>query len=526
VTVAAKRRPGAAWVPQPGPQTRLVTSPIEDIFYGGARGGGKSDGLLGDAAIRANDYGKAFRGILFRRTYPELEELVSRSKEIFTPLGAVWGADPRMWTFPRGGTLKMRYLDIDADAEHYLGHQYSWEGFDQLEQWPSVAPIDRLWGSLRSAVGAPCVRRSSGNPGGAGHHWVKARYIDAARANHPFTYCPLEKERPDLKITACFIPALLEDNLILQQNDPEYEKRLAASGGTQLFKAWRYGLWDIFLGAVFEEWRPQFHVLSEQFRVPRGWRWAAGLDWGYRAPGWFGLFAQGPEGDIVLWRELYFSKETAYNVGYTIGQNTMSYPLEYIAADEQMWQKQGTGSPTLAEEMQHGLVDAYGKIEDTPQMQPATHGRGSRLVKAQIMHRYLRWEVHPKTGELLPWGRPLLRVHPSCRHFIRTLPALPYVPEGAHGAAAEDIDSSAEDHPYDGACAYLMSRPSLPERAPEAFDENAHPGMTKKGKRKERIPRWEQVQRAQQNQQQFTGATPHYRRPRPSDLEEVGDDYL
>lgn len=35
------------WAPQPGPQEALVHCPITLIGYGGARGGGKTDGVLG-----------------------------------------------------------------------------------------------------------------------------------------------------------------------------------------------------------------------------------------------------------------------------------------------------------------------------------------------------------------------------------------------------------------------------------------------------------------------------------------------
>ena len=43
------------WAPQPGPQKALIDCPLAEVFYGGARGGGKTDGLLGKWALKENN---------------------------------------------------------------------------------------------------------------------------------------------------------------------------------------------------------------------------------------------------------------------------------------------------------------------------------------------------------------------------------------------------------------------------------------------------------------------------------------
>jgi terminase large subunit-like protein len=515
-----------AWSPQPGPQTDLVTCPIQDVLYGGARGGGKTDGLIGDAASRAQDFGAHFKGILFRRTYDELEEVISRSQEILRPVGWAYNVAAHNWVAPNGATLKLRYLDRDEDASHYQGHSYCWMGFDELGNWPSPLPIDKLWACLRSAHGVPCVRRSTANPGGPGHTWVKERYrLGSEHENdwgRPFWYRPLPDDQPALKIEAVYIRSLLEDNPLLMQGDPEYEHRLAAVGSKALYEAWRYGRWDVVVGAVFDEWHPDIHILPKGFRAPRGWKWAAGMDWGYSKPGWLGLFAAGPDGDIACMEELYFRLETARKMGFSAGQLCAPYPVEYIAADEQMWQKVGTGQPTLAEEFQAGLVDWYGSLENAPQLLPATHGRGSRPMKVQMVHRYLKWSQDPKvkTPAALPWGRPLLRVHPSCKALIRTLPALPY--DASH---PEDVDTTAEDHPYDGLSAYLNSRPVLPEAEPAPPDPETHPGFDKGRNPHRRRPQapWEREMAARQEADRYAETLPHYRVPKPQPLRDDDD---
>jgi len=168
------------WRPQPGPQTALVHCPVSEIFYGGARGGGKTDGMLGKFAIKAGKYGEHCVGVFFRRSREDLKEAVERSKQIYAPLGAKWHEQKKWWTFPNGARLKFEYLDRDDDANNYQGHNYTDVFFEEITHWPDPTPVNKLRATLRSATGVPCQFHATGNPGGPGHGWVKARYIDPA----------------------------------------------------------------------------------------------------------------------------------------------------------------------------------------------------------------------------------------------------------------------------------------------------------------------------------------------------------
>ncbi|MEL4383030.1 hypothetical protein AAEH94_23675, partial [Shewanella algae] len=88
----------------------------------------------------------------FRRTYPELEELIARSTEIYLPTGAHWHETKRTWRWPNGATLKMRYAERETDKYRYQGHQYTWIGWDELTQWPSLSVYRYLRSRLRSAA--------------------------------------------------------------------------------------------------------------------------------------------------------------------------------------------------------------------------------------------------------------------------------------------------------------------------------------------------------------------------------------
>ena len=73
------------WRPQAGPQKALVDCPLSEVFFGGARGGGKTDGVLGKWALKDKRYGPGFNAIMFRRTTVSSEDAIERSKQIFGP---------------------------------------------------------------------------------------------------------------------------------------------------------------------------------------------------------------------------------------------------------------------------------------------------------------------------------------------------------------------------------------------------------------------------------------------------------
>jgi len=232
------------WRPQPGPQTLLLSCPIEDVLFGGARGGGKTDALLGDWVAHAGRSNGHASGLIVRRTTPQLEHLIKRSKELYPQLGAVWMAGTKTWHWPCGSALKMRWMERDDDADHYQGHQYTWIAPDELGTWHNPDPIDKLRATLRSPHGVRCVMRATANPGGPGHQWIKERYILPAPPLTPF----FDAER---RVWRVFIPSRINDNRKLLDADPGYIDRLKASGPPWLVRAWLEGDWDASAGESF-----------------------------------------------------------------------------------------------------------------------------------------------------------------------------------------------------------------------------------------------------------------------------------
>lgn len=266
-SIAAANRP-IAFIPQPGPQSYLLSCPIHDVLFGGSRGGGKTAGLLGDAAAHCGVYGKHAKAILFRRTYDELDEVKAQADEIYPKLGAYYKSGKNTWYFPNGATVKLRYLKRDEDASHYQGHSYTWLGVDEAGNFPDPIPINKLRATLRSPHGVPTFVRLSANPGGPGHQWIKERYIDPA----PQGLVPMRDEASgELRV---FIPSKLEDNRILSERDPQYRLRIMQSGPPWLVQAWLYGDWNATPegGLIKAAWFQRYSEPPAEFiRLVQSW---------------------------------------------------------------------------------------------------------------------------------------------------------------------------------------------------------------------------------------------------------------
>src|SRR5258707_14319797 len=103
-----------AWAPQEGPQSALIECDLPEVFFGGARGGGKTDGVLGKWALKEARYGTAFNAMMFRKSLVASEDAIERSREIYRPLGArmVDGT----WRMPNGGGHRFGYLQKIQNA--------------------------------------------------------------------------------------------------------------------------------------------------------------------------------------------------------------------------------------------------------------------------------------------------------------------------------------------------------------------------------------------------------------------------
>jgi hypothetical protein len=453
---AAAKPQQIVWEPQPR-QAAFITCPADDVGFGGARGGGKSDSILGDWLSHEEQYGQDAIGLILRRERTQLIELIERAKILFLPLGYKYKDVDKVFVGPKGGRVRFAYLESDSDADGYQGHSYTRLYFEEGATFPSEGPVNKLQATLRSGAGVPCQLKLTANPGGPGHHWVKSRYkLDAYPGGmelfkfqwvNPFTKEKIEKTR-------IFIPSKVSDNKYL---DSSYVASLFQVGSPELVRAWLEGDWSVVQGSFFPEWSSANIV--EPFTVPDEWLRFRSIDWGSASPfsvGWWGVCNDDlrlepgrtiPRGALVRYREWYGASApnvglrlTAGEVADGIKDRTRDEKIAYSVMDPSAFSV--SGGPSIAETFFMHRIDC----------RPADN---RRVAKAGSMSGWDQLRARIKGVG----GVPMLYVFNTCKALIRTLPAMQHDP-----SRMEDVDTDSEDHAVDEARYAVMSRPWTPQR--------------------------------------------------------------
>lgn len=249
-------------------QSEFLSAAEDEVLYGGAAGGGKSDALVIDALGLAQEAiaWPGYRAIIFRRSFPELRELVDRTRVIYPVAvpGATYSESNREWTFPSGAKVEFGYLESDQDRFRYQGRQFQYIGWDELTQWPTDAGYKYLLSRLRTTNPAiKCYVRATCNPGGVGHEWVR-KYFAIPDDGSPSR---VEREIDGRPIVRRFIPARLSDNPHLANSG--YRERLMTLSDSEQ-KALLYGRWDIVdvTGAVFADELSRVYADGRVTRIP------------------------------------------------------------------------------------------------------------------------------------------------------------------------------------------------------------------------------------------------------------------
>lgn len=281
------RRPKGVWphVPHPTQQAFLVLDDIQEAFYGGAAGGGKSDALLMSAAQYV-DHGH-YRCLVLRRTYPELSmpgAIMDRGKEWWAGSAATWNGDEHQLTFRSGARIVFAHAQYEDDVRRFSGTEFHTIIFDELTRF-TEGMYRFLFSRNRKNEGDPIPlrMRSASNPGDIGHEWVKARFVKPGQAG------------------TVFIPARLVDNPSIDRDT--YIANLNMLHPTERRRLLE-GDWDVAeAGAFFK--RNWFKVAAAApvrlSRVIRYWDMAGTPPDGKNDPDWTAGFKMGIDADRHLW---------------------------------------------------------------------------------------------------------------------------------------------------------------------------------------------------------------------------------
>ena len=450
-----------------------------EVLYGGAAGGGKSDSLLVEA-LRQVDI-PHYRGIIFRKTYPQLSELIDRSQTLYSLAfpKARYNDSKHFWLFPSGAKIYFGAMQHSKDKTNYQGKRYDFIGFDELthftwEEYSYMFSRNRPSKNPKSNRKTICYIRATTNPGGIGHGWVKQRFIDAAEPGKTIVE-EMEIALPDggkktVRRDRVFIPATIFDNQALLEENPGYLGSLALLPEKER-NALLYGDWDTFEGQYFTEFRTEpdaamckkagitveqakaqnrfVHVIDPldlESGSRRGWTIMRGYDFGYNKPFSVGWYAVDYDGVLYRIMELYGCTDIP-NTGIKWTPEQQFQEIRRIES-EHPWLRGkniiGVADPAIWDKSR-GISIADTAAKYGVYFSPGDH---ERIPGWMQCHYRLQFDER---------GYPRFYVFRNCKHFIRTIPLMMYDQN-----KPEDLDSDLEDHIADEWRYINMSRPIKP----------------------------------------------------------------
>lgn len=492
------------WTPHPK-QALLHACPVYEVMFGGAVGGGKTDGILFDHCKqhtvahnrwynggRQDGLKNRGRALIVRKDFGRLKDFINRANMVFPVISGghmSWANNDHWLKCSCGYRLEFGHLDGPQDHQIYHGQEFTWLGFDQAEEipWQQYSFL-----KLRVRSSDPVFRgtlrvRCTANPGGQYGKWVKERFIDPAPEGFKIITDEVTLDNGQVvKQDRCFIPSTLADNPSLP---PEYVAELMLAP-EYMRRAYLYGDWNVTEGAYFSDlWDPGVHVIDDlgptSIRIPSNWPVFRAGDWGSRKPACCLWISVDNDGNLIVLDELYGP-----------GENGTLWAKKLARIEEQWgWQeiRHGVSSSKL-----EGYLDpaAFSARDDTSGLSVAdlSFEQGIGWYPAENDRKTGWMEVRRRLADRGGISRkiPGVRICRRCVNLIRTLPNVPGK-KSDDGNMEDDVDTKSEDHAVDTLRYGCMSRP-MPRTERDVLDEE--------------IAKWEKINLARLNSSGESGRNP------------------
>lgn len=472
---------GSLWSAHPK-QALLHACPVYEVLFGGAKGGGKTDGLLFDHVSQhkaAHGYwhetGLKTRGraLIVRKEFGRLKDFINRANMVFPAISnrqMVWSNQDHWLRCECGYRLEFGHLDGPQDHQIYQGQELTYLGVDQAEEipWNQIAYLKLQVRSSEPVLRGTLKVRYTANPGGRYGEWVKKRFIDPS----PEGFKVIEEKITldngvEINQQRCFIPSTLADNPSLP---PEYMAELMMAP-EYMRRAFLYGDWNVTEGAYFSDlWDPNIHVIDDlgptQIRIPSNWPVVRCGDWGSRKPAACYWIATDNDGNLIVLDELYGPGENGTNWAKKIAVieekwgwlENRTLPGTYIRPSK----LQGFLDPAAFSnnDDSNGLSVADLSFEQGINWYPAANDRKTGWME-------VRRRLASRGG--ISGKIPGLRIARRCVNLIRTLPNVPGK-KSDDGNMEDDVDTKSEDHAIDSIRYGCMANP-MPRTEKDVLDE-------------------------------------------------------
>lgn len=477
------------YAPHLGKSSEFIASTVDNILFGGARGGTKTWSLAFKAAFMPKRYHMEYRGkeitnddylelsekgkkcdpivekiaidypdytaVIIRRTSPQLERNFKPETEKLyriAPYNGQWKERHRRYEFPSGAMIYLVHCKDSRAVENYIGGNYNFIGFDEANQFYEDW-IDKITTSNRTIN--PELKPQTcltSNPGGRGHSFLKRKFVDRCTPipgetvyskQFDLTYTLQVSGNPYFDkngVSWQYIPSLVFENPSLMKNNPEYVQTLN-NLNPALRKMWLLGDWGGFAGMFFDKFDESTHVIDMddvKTRFRYGHEFSKHThelyrfyDYGTKAPFVCLLAAVDEDENITVFDEIVETGLASSTQAKLVNEYTLEKykltPDDFAGeyADPQYWAKTSEKDHVTYSPQEHYADEGI----------YLTQGVRDRRVGAKIIYD----AFEPVKG-----GVPRIRFTSNCINCIEHIPSL-----APKENDPEDVDTQGMDHEFD-----------------------------------------------------------------------------
>ena len=486
------------WKPTKRQETFLsLPDSIFEALYGGAAGGGKSEALVMLPLVRGFHQHPHFKGLILRRTFPELEkEIILRAHEYYPSAGGRYNDQKRRYRFPSGAIVEFGHAEHENDIRKYDTAEYNYIAPDELTSFTEFQYTYLINSRCRTAdASLPAIARAGTNPGNVGHGWVRKYFVEPCVTGGKVLRSKVTFQGQTIERLRIFIPAKVQDNPYLMRADPTYLFRMGNLPPAER-RAKQEGDWFTFEGQVFDDWRESplpgepanaCHVYKPFEVFPGGkppgyWPRILTIDWGYSAMLWVGLGAISPDGRLYVYDEYTNKREKISSWAPKVRDMVDNEVIDDIIMCASAWQNRGD-EKNIAQQFEE-----WSKL--TPRKPD-----NDRLGGKMLLQEYLRFLPHPikePVGELdyelaqeilrkrgmqaydeycasfrpqkPETNLPKLQVSEKCVELRKAIPLCVYDENNK-----EDVKEFDGDDPYDGIRYKVKAAEALKETSAKEF---------------------------------------------------------
>lgn len=408
----------------------MDTNDVDELMFGGARGGAKTHGTFATAAIDDCQKFDNLRCLFLRKQQGSAEESLDdlTRKILFRVPHEKRQASIR---FPNHSYIKIGNFQYEKDIDKYLSLEYDLIILEQAEQLTPTKIVDIGTCNRNSRTDYKPRMVYTVNPGGVAHTYLKNKFIQPWREGK--------------ETTTRFIQSLHSDNKFINEGN---RRKLEQLTGWKR-KAWLDGDWDVFAGQFFDKFRFDDHTFDQsEFFPPEylaaNWEniqpWGS-FDWGLKH---WSVFYLGYkyEGAIHIIDECavrnLLDESIAKAIVETCTRNGLKpSQLRNVAAGTDCFKRDGkTGETTADVFTKHGVY-----------LNPANTARQAGASKVLTL-----------LGDLEQGIKPTVKISRRCKKLIEQLPAMEHDKDKPSDVEKVDSDENGfgGDDAYDAFRYFVM----------------------------------------------------------------------